>query len=363
MGSVTLVIASSEEIDQADLDRTREEFEITRIFRMNSDPISNIKSRIEFELNPSFLNTHFSSVSESDREAMIQMTQEHDVVWIHSLNTANAFRINQWPHTVLDIDDIPSRDYRMSLIWRRRERLLSDRFSSISVCSENDRQYLGRNPLIHVIPNGFDLPLQMTNHIPTLPTRFGFIGLFTYEPNRTGIEWFIRNVWPRIKSEAPNARLRLIGRGSNEGYPLMGSDIDGLGYVEDASNEIATWTAMIVPIQVGGGTRIKIGEAFSKKCPVVSTTLGAFGYEVHNEEELMLADDEESFGKACIRVMNDPYLAKQLSENAWKRFLQEWTWDAIGASVEKAVQSCLDPVVALKAEENTKLNDDYIGNR
>ena len=160
-------------------------------------------------------------------------------------------------------------------------------------------------------------------------------------PNRTGIEWFIREVWPHVKRAAPDTRLRLVGWDSDKDFPSMGPDIDGLGFVQDTTEEIATWSAMIVPIRFGAGTRIKIAEAFSLKCPVVSTTIGAFGYNVEDGEELLLADNAEDFGKACIRIMTDHTLAMRVSENAWKRFLQTWTWDSIGESVRSAVQSCI----------------------
>jgi glycosyltransferase involved in cell wall biosynthesis len=136
----------------------------------------------------------------------------------------------------------------------------------------------------------------------------------------------------------------------------MGPDIVGLGYVEDPADEIASWRAMIVPIRVGGGTRIKIVEAFSRMCPVVSTKLGAFGYGVRDGNELLLADIAEEFGAACLRVIADPLLGMKLSENAWKRFLSEWTWEGIGEAVKKAVQSCLDAgnVNALSLRQGTK---------
>ena len=122
----------------------------------------------------------------------------------------------------------------------------------------------------------------------------------------------------------------------------MGQDIDGLGYLDDATDEISSWSTMIVPIRVGGGTRVKIAEAFSRRCPVVSTTLGAFGYEVTDGVELVLADNSESFANACVRLINDRVLATKLSDTAWTRFLREWTWDSIGGSVEEVVRMCID---------------------
>jgi polysaccharide biosynthesis protein PslH len=114
-----------------------------------------------------------------------------------------------------------------------------------------------------------------------------------------------------------------------------------LGWVNDTAEEISSWSMMIVPIHVGGGTRVKIAEAFSRKCPVVATSLGAFGYEVSDNEELLLADSPETFANACLTLLADPELGKLLAERAWERFCREWSWSAIGPKVAAAVQACL----------------------
>jgi len=362
VGRVSLVIAASDEPDQRALDRTRAEFDVKQVMRVMPAPLQNAAHRLRFELDPSFLNTHFSRVSDADRDRMLRMIPEHDVVWVHTIRTANDFRIYQWPHTVLDLDDIPSRvyasrthagqgmlrsllDHRSSFAWKRRERLLHERFDVLGVCSANDRSYLNNDPRVQVIPNGFVRPEQPPHRAPAAPARLGFIGLCSYAPNRTGVEWFIRDVWPLIKRAAPDARLRLAGAESDKDLPSMGPDIDGLGYLDDPCDEIASWTAMIVPIRIGGGTRIKIAEAFSRKCPVVSTSLGAFGYEFRSNEELLLADTAPDFAAACLRLLADRNLASRLAENAWTCFLRDWTWDRIGETIARTVQLCRDPTI------------------
>ncbi len=358
IGDVSLVIIPYLGVDQGSLERTQGEFDVRHVFRLEPNPLKNLGQRIKYEVVPSFTNTHFSAASEPDRRTMLKLIHEYDVIWLHTIRTANEFQIYRWPNSVLDLDDIQSRlyasrsksgsntirsllDYRMSLIWSRRERLFKNRFDVITVCSKNDQLYLGDSPWIHVIPNGFTPPSQVPNRTSNAAARLGFIGPSQFMPNQIGVEWFIRKVWPRIKQDAPDTRLRLVGLDSDKDFPRMGPDIDGLGFIEDPTDEIGTWSAMIVPIRVGGGTRVKIAEAFSRKCPVVSTTLGAFGYDVRSGEELFLADNPEDFGEACLRLIKDPALAQRVSENAWLRFLREWTWDSIGESVEKAFRSCL----------------------
>jgi glycosyltransferase involved in cell wall biosynthesis len=132
-----------------------------------------------------------------------------------------------------------------------------------------------------------------------------------------------------------------MGRYSDGPLKPAGPDIDALGMVPDAREEIATWSAMIVPIHVGGGTRIKIVEGFSKKCPIVSTSLGAFGYGASHGNEMFLADSAEDFANACVRVIRQPAEAAAMAERGWQQFLEKWTWEAIRPRIWAAAEHCL----------------------
>jgi glycosyltransferase involved in cell wall biosynthesis len=360
-GDVSFVIVPNEQEDEETVRRTRREFEVRRIIRpLPVAPCSSfgrLPQRFRHEFDPTYMATDPYSVSELDRAGLQELIQQHDVVWVHTIRTANWFRIYQWPHSVLDVDDLPSRAYqsaaqagrtsarrlhnlRMSWIWRRRERILPERFDVLTVCSEDDRRYLCRPERIHVIPNGAH-PLPARPHAFSEPPRIGLIGNFTFMPNEHGAKWFVRNVWPMIKREFPHAQLRLVGRGS-EGYlTKLGPDIIGLGWLEDPGDEIASWSAMIVPIKVGAGTRVKVAEGFARRCPVVTTTLGVFGYDVENGREALLADRADDFASACILLLRTPEVGEALSERAHKRFLEQWTWDSFENTVGKVVQACL----------------------
>ena len=109
----------------------------------------------------------------------------------------------------------------------------------------------------------------------------------------------------------------------------------------DADAEMATWSMTIVPVFVGGGTRVKISNAFSRKCAVVSTPLGAYGYDVSNNRELLLAESAADFAAACVRILRDKCLAEQLANTAWDAFLRNWTWDAAAPHLEQAVRFVL----------------------
>lgn len=359
IGNVSFVVTDNYE-RELDANIPGFEFEVKLIAELTRSPRRRVADWVRHELAASYLATEGFQVRDIDRQAMAQLMAESDVCWVHGLQTANMFGVYQWPRSVLDIDDIPSRlfasrarnasvlseklaNYRKALLWRRRERILGKRFNVVAAASEEDGRYLGGGIPIAVVPNGFELPARQQPRITTSPKRIGFIGTLNWLPNRNGIEWFIQYVWPHVKREISTARLRLVGEGSNGPIASLGPDIDGLGWVEEPGPEMASWSAMIVPVRYGAGTRVKIVEAFSKKCPVVSTSLGAFGYEVISGEDMLLADDSIGFASACVLLLRDAKLGETLGENAWNKFLNKWTWESIGGAVFDAVEQCQRP--------------------
>jgi len=287
--------------------------------------------------------------------------REFDLIWFFKLRTANLFPDWAWQRSVVDIDDVPSLFERSLLSsdssagarlttmlrmwsWQRRERLLGERFTMLTVCSEADKTYLAQLGVaapVRVVANGYERPATPPVRRPASPPRLGFIGVFDHAPNADGVQWFVRHCWPIVKREIPEARLRLVGRFTDGPLSPAGPDIDALGYLPDPNNEIATWAAMIVPVHTGAGTRGKIAHAFSQKCPVVSTPLGAYGYDPIHGRDMFLGQTPEQFADACVRAIQRPDAAAEMAERASQRFLNEWTWDAIRSQVCATAQQCL----------------------
>lgn len=334
------------------------EFPVDRFLPLEPVPARPAVERVRCWIDPRFINITGHRVGPGDRDWLERHMDGFDLVWLHHLKNANRFERWAWPKSVLDIDDVPSTYLRTQArnapgagrrlhawlrmqVARRREGQLGRRFGVLAVCSEADRRHLALRAPVHVIPNGFDAPERPFRRRPVAPPRIGFIGVFNYEPNREGVRWFAEHCWPRIRRVRPDAELRLIGRHTDgEGKPA-GEGIRGLGWLEDAGDEMAGWSLMIVPVRLGAGTRVKIAEGFSKRIPMVATPLGAFGYDVASGRELWMADNAEDFAGACLRVLDDPDGAEQMAERGWRRFLDEWTWEAIRPRILAAAEDGL----------------------
>ena len=353
--NVSLVLVSVKDYEPSILQKTAEHYDLKATFRLVPRRLG-WRDRISVQVDPSNLYTHSFRFSDADRARFLALAEGYDLIWFYGVRNPNALEIQRLKQaTVLDTEDLLSlyhasaakkgnflhrlMERRRSRLWAKREQRFLDRFSALCVCSDDDKKYLGASEQIHVVPNGFE---SVTNPVvhesPKVPT-IGFVGLLTYEPNREGLIWFLEKVWPLVLKKVPTARCRIAGQGSTELAGAFGEQVERIGWLEDLAREMAMWSLTIVPVHVGGGTRVKIATAFSHKCPVVSTTLGAYGYDLVSGREILLADRAEDFADACVKLLLNPSLGAAQAETALVAFNQKWSWDAIAPRVAAVVES------------------------
>jgi glycosyltransferase involved in cell wall biosynthesis len=362
VGKVTAVFATGREWTSEQNERTRDTFDVPLVSRYQDAPIGSLVERYQKIFDPNFLNTNGVIVPQDDRLRVAELVERHDLVWIHTLKLANAFRRYHWPSSVMDVDDFPSRYHRSAarhapslklrvmrlqkaFSCRRHETKCHDRFDLLTVCKEEDRLSFGDSSRIHVVPNGFTPPDPSSSFIEPRGNRIGMIGDFNYLPNHDGLKWFIREAWQRMKLRVPGLELRLVGKGSGEiarTFPETG--IVGLGYVPDVAEEVASWSCMIVPTRLGGGTHLKVAEGLARKIPIVTTRHGARGYKLVSGEQAFIADEPSGFSNACITLLQDSEARRMMSEAGWKLFNEQYSWDSIQPAVERTVQACLSRV-------------------
>ena len=194
---------------------------------------------------------------------------------------------------------------------------------------------------ITVVPTGVDLAQYRpagTQPEASLPL-ITFVGAMDWEPNVDGVEYFCSEVWPAIKAEVPQARFRIVGRNPDRRVQKWASDsIEVTGRVPSVVEHLHESAVVIVPLRIGGGTRLKIYEAMATAKAVVSTTIGAEGLDVHHGRDIMLADDPRAFAQAVIMLLRDPDLRRRY-EQAAAETAACYDWPAIGERFSEVLQA------------------------
>ena len=193
---------------------------------------------------------------------------------------------------------------------------------------------------VRLIPNGVDcdayesLPVGRLQAAPSLV----FVGALSWMPNVTAARFLAEEVLPSVRASIPEARLRIVGRdpgpetlalGLRPGVEVCGSVPDILPYLRDAS-------LLAVPLSAGGGTRLKILEAFAAGLPVVSTSIGAEGIEVRDGEHLVIAS-RSRFAEAIVGILGDPRSGAALASRARGLARDRYDWSSVGLAAANAV--------------------------
>jgi glycosyltransferase involved in cell wall biosynthesis len=149
-------------------------------------------------------------------------------------------------------------------------------------------------------------------------------------PNQDGIRFFTEQVMPRIKQAVPGVTLTVVGRNPHPSLIEMSkrdSRVIVTGRVEDVRPYVDRAAAYIVPLRIGGGTRLKIYEAMAMEKAIVSTTIGAEGLPVRDGFDLLLADTPEDFADAVVRVLSDKDFAASLGTQSSRLVRERFGWD------------------------------------
>jgi sugar transferase (PEP-CTERM/EpsH1 system associated) len=185
---------------------------------------------------------------------------------------------------------------------------------------------------ICVIENGVDTEffskLERKDYIPNIV----FTAWFGYYPNVKGVIDFVDNIFPKIKREIPEIKFYIVGKEPPKKVKEL-ERTEGVivtGYVDDVREYLRNADASVIPLQIGGGTRLKILEAMSMKIPVVSTVLGAEGLYVKDGKNILIAVNEEDFARKVIRLVEDKTLSEQIADNGRKLVEEKYEWDKIG---------------------------------
>lgn len=278
--------------------------------------------------------------------------REHPTIVQLEFSQLGGYRIPSGTPSVLDVHNIeydvlrqvarqgavsPARRLFNQLEYRklqREERAGWRRATSCIATSQGDAKAIEevtRRP-VPVIPNGVDLA-----HFPRVPleradpSRVVFVGAMRYQPNADAARFAALEILPRLRERLPQATLTLAGADPPDAVRELAS-IPGVtvtGTIPDVRPVVAGAGVVIVPLTTGGGTRLKILEAFAMGRPVVSTPLGASGIEARDGEHLLLASDPAAFVEAILRLHGDRALVARLTDAAYQLVLDRYQWKTI----------------------------------
>jgi glycosyltransferase involved in cell wall biosynthesis len=176
-----------------------------------------------------------------------------------------------------------------------------------------------------------------------------FVGAMDWEPNVDGMEYFCREIWPAVVAENPAARLRIVGRNPGERVQrLSAPSIEVTGRVPSVMEHLRQAAAVVVPLRIGGGTRLKIYEAMAAGKAVISTSIGAEGLDVRNGRDILLADTAEAFSSAILTLLRDSIRREQY-ERAAAATAAHFDWSVIGEKFGRTLEMVREP--AISAEE------------
>jgi sugar transferase (PEP-CTERM/EpsH1 system associated) len=231
--------------------------------------------------------------------------------------------------------------------WKKTWRIEADvcrSFDHVITVSEDDRQTLAHEfgtARSSSIPTGVDTGFFHPFTDSPEPGRLVFVGSMDWDPNQDGALWFLRDILPRIRKAIPRVSFTIVGRAPSARLRAIAEKEPGVeitGWVPDVRPHLAKAEVVVVPLRVGGGTRIKIPEAMAMGKAVVSTPIGAEGLPFSDRQQIRIAEQPEEFAWAVVELVNNVHLRNSIAHAARAAVLTRHGWEPVVARVEEILE-------------------------
>jgi sugar transferase (PEP-CTERM/EpsH1 system associated) len=219
------------------------------------------------------------------------------------------------------------------------------RFEGVLAVSDADRQTFARlypdavRREVHVVPTGVDTDFFAPSPSPDRARSLVFTGSMDWLPNEDAVTYFCREIFPRIRADEPEATLTIVGRAPTPAVRRLAADagVTVTGRVDDVRPYMEQAAVYVVPLRIGGGTRLKIFEAMAMGKAVVSTTVGAEGLPVTHGEHLVVADEPHLFSRSVVRLIRDLERRRALEAAARTLVVNRYDWSAVARELEESL--------------------------
>lgn len=297
-------------------------------------------------------------------EALASAAAGNDLIICDFLFPAiNLLKLSKWPDrpTLLFQHNVESqiwcrhyenaRDISRRLYfraqWRRMlryERAVAAKFDGIVTVSDEDaeihRRDFGLSNVLGAVPTGVDTDYFTPVESAPPAAAIVFLGSMDWLPNVDAADWFLAEIWPAIHASCSEATITFVGRNPParlRDAAARDARVRVTGTVPDVRPHLAAGAMLVVPIRIGGGTRIKIYEGMSAGLPVVSTTVGAEGLPLRPAEHIEIADTPGDFAAACIKLIQQPERRVALARAGCEYVRTHFGW---GAAADKFSDYC-----------------------
>jgi glycosyltransferase involved in cell wall biosynthesis len=240
-----------------------------------------------------------------------------------------------------------------SLKYRTYEGKLAKRADTVIFCSRVDLECVRKiapTARYALVPNAVDretfFPKQLQEEEPN---TIVFTGNFGYRPNRHAVQFFLKEIFPLVRKEVPNARFMAVGSRAALYLRRDAQNIPGLevvDFVPQLRTYVAKAAVAVAPITVGAGVSNKLGEAFATGTAVVATSLACGDMPVRDGEHLLLADDPVAFAEKVVHLLRNPDLRLQLVSRARKLVEEYYDWSTAYRSMEQVMLDLVQAEVA-----------------
>jgi polysaccharide biosynthesis protein PslH len=198
---------------------------------------------------------------------------------------------------------------------------------------------------VDVVDNGIDRNYFEAVQPDPDPATILFLGSFDWRPNLDAVGLLLDRIFPTVRVAEPAARLLLVGRRPPQALVRRIADIPGVelhGDVADVRPFLATSGIMVVPLRIGGGSRLKILEATACGLPVISTRVGAEGLELVPGEHYLAADEPEVMSEALVSWIRDPRPARAMADRTRAFVFERYDWNKLAERLERVWFDCLE---------------------
>ena len=229
----------------------------------------------------------------------------------------------------------------------------ADHVVAVSELDAEQLRQLAPGAQVTSVPNGVDTDYFATAGRPRKPASLVFVGGFTWFPNLDAIRYFCEDILPKLVKVVPDVHLTVIGKQPDT--PVVHEiarhpNVHLAGQVDDTRPYVDEAAAYIVPLRIGGGTRLKILDALSMSKAIISTSVGCEGLEVENGQTIITADTPDAFAQAIVQVLQSPELATAIGQRGRQLVEQRYDW----AAVAKGLMKVYADTVAARAHPSSQ---------